>query len=52
MNHPSIPTDLPASDVSAAEPHSTKQFLPRVLRSSFWMLNSNLFGRVLNLVQG
>src|ERR1700722_17946979 len=26
--------------------------LPRVLRGSFWMLNSSLFGRALNLARG
>lgn len=27
-------------------------FFPRVLRGTFWMLNSNLFGRALNLARG
>lgn len=35
--------------VSAASHH---ELLPRVLHGAFWMLNSNLFGRALNLARG
>ena len=36
--------------VSAVDRHEA--LLTRVLRGSFWMLNSNLFGRALNLARG
>ncbi len=48
MNNSPAPAEI--TPKLSAQPPS--ELLPRVLRGSFWMLNSNLFARVLNLGRG
>lgn len=50
MSFPEQAESLTQRSVLAAKDHNG--LFPRVLRSSFWMLNSNLFSRVLNLMRG
>jgi teichuronic acid exporter len=47
VEEPESLTDVPV--LPAARHH---ELLPRVLHGAFWMLNSNVFGRALNLARG
>ena len=51
MNNTPTPGGV-TTDVSPVSSQPPGELLPRVLRGSFWMLNSNLFARVLNLARG
>jgi len=51
MNNAPAPTDI-APGVSALPSQLPRELLPRMLRGSFWMLNSSLLTRVLNLARG
>jgi hypothetical protein len=40
------------SEQAVLPPARYRELLPRVLHGAFWILNSNLFGRALNLARG
>jgi O-antigen/teichoic acid export membrane protein len=59
MNNTPVPNDLaadlppePAKEPAKEPAQLPTELLPRMLRGSFWMLNSNLFARALNLARG